>query len=267
MIPYFQWQSFGVGPVVIQVWGLFVALGMLLGLYLSYRQALRRGLDAQAMSDAASWALLWAIVGGRLLYVLAYDIGLLAEPLSIFRIWDGGMSALGGFLGGGLSFFVFCRRRCLPALDYLNAAAYGLPWGYAVGRIGCFLIHDHPGIASGAWLAVNFPGGPRLDLGLFHAFLGLAIGLAFWRLEKAAAGRPVPYLALFLIIYGFGRLALDFLRSWDPAVSDARLWGLTPAQILSLPMVFAGSWLLDNPPHRTVWQKAKCAVRRLRDRF
>lgn len=242
MIPYFQFQAFAVGPIQIQVWGLLVALGITLGLFLGYRQAVRRGLNGPAFLDMAAWSLLSAIVASRLFYVLAYSSDLLSDPLSVLRIWEGGMSALGAFLGAGLAFWVFCRKEKLPILDYLNVATFGLPWGYAVGRIGCFLIHDHIGRLSDSFLAVAFPGGSRLDLGLIHVLFGLLVGVIFLVLERR--NRPVPYFPLFFLAYGLFRLLADFWRATEPALTDNRWFSLTPTQWLAIPMVFACVWLI-----------------------
>ncbi|MBN1585042.1 prolipoprotein diacylglyceryl transferase [Candidatus Uhrbacteria bacterium] len=250
MIPYFGWQTISVGPVDIQVWGLFVALGISLGLWVGYRQAVRNGLDGNAFLDVSAWSVFLAIVLSRLFFVLAYRPDILASPLSIIRIWDGGMSALGGFLGAGLAFTLFFRKQRQAAVGYLNAAAFGLPWGYAVGRIGCFLIHDHVGLASGSFLAVNFPGGPRLDLGLIHAIFGLSVGLLFVAVRARNRNVDLPYFLIFFLIYGLGRFGLDFLRDWETPLAETRWFFLTPTQVFSVPIALSCLWLLLRKGNR-----------------
>ncbi|MFA6603405.1 MAG: prolipoprotein diacylglyceryl transferase family protein [Patescibacteria group bacterium] len=241
MIPYFDRTNFAVGPLTIQVWGLFVAAGIAAALALIYRLAGRYKLDRGFALDLAAWMLLGGLLGGRLLYLLAYDpLAWFADPLLAVRVWQGGMSIYGGFLGGALAGWWYCRRHRVAFLPYAHLIAFALPLGCAIGRIGCFLIHDHPGIRSASFLAVAYPGGGRLDHGLLLALLNLGIFLFFLARSRSRSGSAEPWLFWYLAIYGATRFGLDFLRVWDLPQSDARLWFLTPAQYLSLAACVSG---------------------------
>ena len=141
----------------------------------------------------------------------------------------------GGLVGATLAGVWFMRRRKLDFWKYADAMIYGLPFGIGIGRIGCFLIHDHPGTLTRFILGVRYPDGSiRHDLGFYESIYGFAIAIGFLVLARRNA-KPPAYIVTFLVTYGIFRFFSDFLR-----VVDARYLGLTPAQYLSLVMVVAG---------------------------
>lgn len=246
MIPYFRFTTIALGPVQIQVWGLMVALGILTAAFVGRREAKRRGLDPELFTDLASWAVIAGLVGARLFHAFAYEpAGVFADPLSVFRVWEGGMSMFGGLLGGALGAWVFVRKHPLDFAAYADVCAYVLPLGYAIARIGCFLIHDHPGTLSHSFLAVRYPGGARLDHGLLLMIAGFALfGLFFWLNRRAArkgygTARP-SFLALFMVCYGVTRFILDFYRIRGVPGADARYLSLTPGQYVALAFIALG---------------------------
>jgi phosphatidylglycerol:prolipoprotein diacylglycerol transferase len=258
-VPYWQLTSVSLGPLRVQVWGFFVAAGIAAAVALGRREAVRRGLDREKFVDLAAVTVFGSLVGARLGYALLYDISeFVAEPMRLVYIWDGGMSLVGGFIGAGLAAWLFLRRRLDDLLAYADASALYLPLGLAIGRLGCFFIHDHPGVLFPWFPAVNYLGGPRLDHGLLLSLLNLTVFILFLlvrrRLKrghtlfgrKIAPGRE-PFMALFLIGWGCARFALDFLRAWDWVPSDTRLAWLTPAQYAAVVAVAAGFWLINRP--------------------
>ncbi len=244
MIPYFQFTSFQLGPLTIQVWGLLVAIGFLAGGYASAWMAKRRGLNPQVVWDMLGWIILGAMVGARLFHVLFYDPSYyLANPLDTFKIWQGGLSSVGGFLGAFLIGLWRARRMKIDPWKYADAGVFGLPLGYGIGRIGCFLIHDHPGTATDFFLGVKYPDGVvRHDLGLYQAIDGFVLFAIFLILAKRKAPSGT-YPTVFLIWYGVTRFFLDFLRATSGPVVDVRYAGLTPAQYASIAMVIAGCFV------------------------
>ena len=252
MIPYFQHSNIVLGPLTIQVWGLFVAAGIVAAVVLAYRLAGRQKLDRDLVLDLAAWMIFGGLIGGRLLYLAAYDpLSWLHDPLMAVRVWQGGMSIYGGFIGAGIAGWSYCRYRRVAFLPYAHLIAFVLPLGCAIGRIGCFLIHDHPGVRSTAWFAVAYPDGGRLDHGLLLAVLNLAIFIFFvWRSRSRTAASE-PWLFWYLAIYGAARFGLDFQRAWDLPQADTRLLGLTPAQYLSLAACVVGAAALRRHYSRT----------------
>jgi phosphatidylglycerol:prolipoprotein diacylglycerol transferase len=251
MIPYVAISTIPVGPLHIQVWGLFVALGIAVATWLAGRVAEKGGLKASVMVDLATWFILPALIGSRLAYVLFYDPApFLSDPLAVLRVWEGGASSFGGFLGallGGWAYFRMHDDVRTHARAYVEAAAFALPLGYGIGRIGCFLIHDHPGTLSDAFFAVGFPGGARLDHGLLLSLTGLAILAVFLVLQRKKGTHGATrffYLPRLLIMYGGARFILDFWRATDIPMADARYFGLTPAQYGSLAMLAIGAAML-----------------------
>ncbi|MCA9389008.1 MAG: prolipoprotein diacylglyceryl transferase [Candidatus Magasanikbacteria bacterium] len=236
MIPYLGWTSFSLGPITIYTWGLLVAIGYLLGTYIAYRRAKSKGLDAEKVLDLSVWIFIASFVGARLLHVLFYDDGTFwAAPLQILDPRHAGFSMFGGLIGAAVAALLFFKKHKLNALVYADTLIWGLPWGCGVGRIGCFLIHDHPGTLTHSLLGVRYPNGDiRHDHGLYLSLIGFATGLLFlWMNRKQR--HPGFWLGSYLVIEGVTRFVLDFYR-----IADKTYYALTPTQWLAMPMFFAG---------------------------
>ncbi len=203
------------------------------------RMAKARGEDAQVIYDLVPWLILAGLIGGRLGDVLFYRPEFyLQNPLEILFLWHGGASFFGGLIACIAVIVWYLRKKKLDFYKYADIMAFGLPFGYALARVGCFLIHDHPGTATDFVLGMKFPDGiVRHDLGLYHVIDGLILGLVFlWLARKP---RLVgTYLAVFAVWYGLTRFFLDFLRA-----ADTTYGGFTPAQYLSAGMIIFGLWL------------------------
>ncbi len=234
MIPYFFLNTINIGPVTLQVWGLFVSAGALAALVIARKIARTQNLSDDAILDLFFWILLSGLIGGRLFYVLFYNpLFFLQNPSEIFMIWHGGASSLGGFFGAGIAAFIYSRFRKWNLANFLaygDVLVLGLWLGWGIGRLGCFMIHDHIGILSGSFLSVAFPGGARLDLGLLESLLSFTIFLIFILLRKKCIHQPGHVLAYSFLMYSVVRFNLDFFRAYDLTVSDVRFAMLTPAQ-------------------------------------
>jgi len=197
-----------------------------------------------------TWVIVGAFLMARVFHVM-YEPGLyLADPLEFFRIWHGGLSVMGGFLGAAIMGIWYLRRKKVDVYAYVDTAMFGLPLGLFIGRIGCFLIHDHPGTLTDFALGVKYPDGVRHDHGLYLSINGLILFLLFlWLARKQV--KTGTYLIVFLGWYGVMRFFLDFLRATDGAIVDTRYLGLTPAQYASLVMVALGLW---------IWKKKRIIV-------
>lgn len=244
MIPYFQYNAIIIGPVIVQVWGLAVALGITAAVILAHRLARKFFLSSETVLDLALWCLVPAFIFARLFHVVFYNLNFfLLHPLEVFAVWRGGASSLGGFLGAALGLWLFAKRRRFgwkEFLPYCDVAALSLWLGWGIGRIGCFLIHDHPGVRSDFFLSVNYPGGARHDLGLYESILGFALFIIFALLFKRLIRIRWGLTAILSIIsYAVVRFFLDFLRAVDLPGSDARYAWLTPAQWGMLLIAFA----------------------------
>jgi phosphatidylglycerol:prolipoprotein diacylglycerol transferase len=253
VIPYLQVPHLKLGPLTIEPFGIFVAMGILLAAHLLGRQAEREGLDSRPLQDYAPWGVGVGVVFGHFLHLFAYHPEELSKsPFQILKVWDG-LSSFGGLIGGILAAVVFFRVRKLRFRDYADAFALAVAPGWAVARLGCFAVHDHPGVHTDFFLAVNFPGGPRHDLGMYDAiFLFALTGLLFaLRNTGMLRGKLLPLLSL---LYSFGRFFFDSLRATDLSYVDARYLGLTPAQYGCFALVAFGLWGLATwrAPERKV---------------
>jgi len=244
MIPYFELTSITIGAITIQVWGTLVALGILFGTWVSARFAKRNGLDPSHIYNGAFWLILSAFIGARIVHVLFYDLAFyLADPAEIVKIWNGGFSVIGGFIGAIVAYILYAKRHHFSALHYADSFIYGLPAGLMIGRIGCFLIHDHPGTATSFFLGVRNENGIDAfhDHGLYLAINGFVLALLFALFSKKKRAEAF-YTQFFLIWYGAVRFVLDFFRE-----VDATYLGVTPAQYVSFLMFFGGIiWLMTS---------------------
>ena len=223
-----------------------VSLGIIAAVLLITRLAKRQGLSANFILDLSMWAIVGGFIGARLAHVLLYYPAFyLQYPAEIIKVWHGGLSSLGGFMGALVGVLIFAQKKKLTwekLLPYCDIASVSLWLGWGIGRLGCFLIHDHPGTLSHFILAVRCPdsaqsaglcpaGGARHDLGLYDSIVGFVLFIIFFllfkRLTKLRAGLVAAYS---WISYAITRFFLDFLRASDLTGSDARYAYLTPAQ-------------------------------------
>jgi phosphatidylglycerol:prolipoprotein diacylglycerol transferase len=231
MLPYFEYPILDLGFYRVGIFPVLVGAAIIVEFQLVLRRAPRVGIDRRLASSLVSWAIFLGLIGAHVFDELAYfPERLLQNPLELFRFW-GGLSSFGGMLGGLLGLLIVMRRKGLSGGEmarFVDCLIFALPFTLAVGRLGCALQHDHPGVSSSHWLAVQFPDGPRFDLGLLEFFTVTAMAGLF-----AALGRrswPTGFFAgLFFALYGPVRFALDALR-----VSEARYFGWTPGQYLSV---------------------------------
>jgi len=242
MIPWLEYQSIDIGFLKLNVWGIFVSLGLIAGMIVAYFEFKRKKLEVSRVYDLAFWIILSALIGGRLLYIAEHLDFYSVAPLDILKLWHGGMSVYGGFLGAIFAAVVYLKKYKLDFWQYADAVIFGLPLGLFIGRLGCFFIHDHPGSATEFFLGVKFPDGVRHDLGLYDALLGLVIFLIFLVLRRWQWFSGF-YVAIFSVAYAAGRFFLDFLRTTDLLAADPRYFGLTLAQYLSAILFALGIYL------------------------
>lgn len=253
MIPYFELPALNLPfGQRIDIFGVLSAAGVILGAWLAARQARKYwpGRDGP-LREMVTWAVIFGLVGGHFMHLFAYHPELLTmkDRFVVLRFWEG-LSSMGGVLGALVGIFIYFRRIKVPLSPFLDALALGTAPGWMVARIGCFLVHDHPGIRSDFFLAVNFPermyGGPRHDLGLYDVFVLGAISVLLYAL-KTRRPREGRLMGVLAVTYSPARFFLDFLRASDLGFVDRRYAGLTPAQYVVVGLFAAGVWLLTRP--------------------
>ncbi|MFH1621296.1 MAG: prolipoprotein diacylglyceryl transferase family protein [Patescibacteria group bacterium] len=239
MIPWIESQVFYIGPVPFRTWGTLVALGFVVGAWISARRATKKGFDKKIVWEWSFWYLLIALIGARIFHVLFYNLSYYLEhSFEIIDPRQQGFAIFGAFIACALVTFWLVRKNNFDFLKISDVFIWGLPWGIFIGRLGCFLIHDHPGIASTFFLAVRYPDGiARHDLGLYLSLTGLIAGLIFLLLDRKSKPDGT-FLATYMLMEGLSRLWLDFYR-----IVDVRYFGLTPAQWLSFLLIGCSIWI------------------------
>jgi phosphatidylglycerol---prolipoprotein diacylglyceryl transferase len=246
LIPWFELPSLSLGPFTIQSFGVLSALGILAAVKLAARGAGETGRNPQVILDFAVVGVLTGVLAGHFVHLFFYHPEELEDPWRILKFWEG-LSSMGGLLGGVLAAAFYFRRKKIRFHDYGDAFALGVAPGWGIARVGCFTVHDHPGIPTDFFLAVRFPDGGRHDLGLYEAIVLLSLGAVLWVFHRRGILRG-RLLGLLAVVYGLARFLLDFLRARDVAYADARYLGLTPAQYAVIVLVAYGAWQLSRRP-------------------
>jgi len=244
--PQFDPIALQLGPLAIRWYGLMYLIGFALILVVG-RTAIRTRpystLSARDLDDVLFYGILGTILGGRLGYVLFYKFhDYLADPLAILKVWEGGMSFHGGFLGVLAGVWLFARTRKRAWLDVTDFIAPLVPLGLAAGRLGNFINGELWGRPTdGAW-AMVFPQVDRLPRHPSQLYQFALEGLALFALLWWYSAKPRPrgaVSALFLVGYGGFRFIAEFAREPDSFLG-VLAGGMTMGQWLSLPMIAAG---------------------------
>ncbi|MFM9270530.1 prolipoprotein diacylglyceryl transferase [Halomonas elongata] len=236
------------GPFQVHWYGLMYVIGFIAAWWLGRQRAERIGLTRDDVGDLLFYGALGVVLGGRLGYALFYGMEQwLADPLWIFRIWDGGMSFHGGLLGVLLASWIFARRKGLAFFTLTDFVAPLVPIGLGAGRIGNFINHELPGRLTDLPWGMPFPGmgpEPRHPSSLYEALLeGLVLFVVMWWVSAQPRRRGFVS-GLFLVLYGAFRFAVEFVRRPDPQLGFIAFDWLTMGMLLSLPMILAGLLLM-----------------------
>ncbi len=252
------------GPVAIHWYGLMYVLAFAMFILLGRQRIKQPHIAAQGwknddLDDMLFYGMLGVVIGGRLGEVLFYQPAyFLSNPLDIFKIWQGGMSFHGGFLGVLVAMALWARKSKRNLLDVYDFIAPLVPLGYAAGRMGNFINAELPGRVADAglpwamrWPDVRFPLHPDpvfLD-GLRHpsplyqmAVDGLVVFVLLWIYSRKARPR-LAVGAMFTLLYGSARFFTEYFRVPDWQITLASV-PITSGQILSLPMIIGALAML-----------------------
>jgi phosphatidylglycerol:prolipoprotein diacylglycerol transferase len=281
-VPAFKVAGLTIGPLAIR----WYAMAYIAGIVLGWRYAVNLVRNArlwaggvapasdEQIDDLILWITVGIIGGGRLGYILFYMLpveasraALMQDPLEVIRLWHGGMSFHGGFLGVALAVSLFARSQKLNLLSLGDIAAACAPIGLAFGRLANFINGELWGRVTTAPWGMVFCGrhieanpdgscvaglSPRHPSQLYEAGLE---GVALFLLLRWASHsrlwlrRPGAATGLFLAGYGVFRIALENVRMPDEGLRDLPL-GLTVGMLLSTPMVLVGGWLVARALRR-----------------
>ena len=244
-----------IGPLLIRWYALAYIAGIVLGWRLVRRLVARPPAVATALQvdDFLTWATLGIVLGGRLGYVLFYKpLFFAANPLQIFVVWQGGMSFHGGMLGTAIAVVWFCRRQRIPILGFADRVAVAAPIGLGLGRIANFVNGELWGRPAPDWMpwTMRFPASGddlyRYPSQLYEATLeGLVLFIVMLLLvhRETLRARFGWLTGAFLVGYAIARITCEFFREPD-AFLGFLFAGATMGQLLSVPLLLAGLWLM-----------------------
>ncbi|MCX7120647.1 MAG: prolipoprotein diacylglyceryl transferase [Gammaproteobacteria bacterium] len=236
--------ALSLGPIKVHWYGLMYLVGFIGAWLLATYRAKSAGLTKDQVTDLIFYAALGVVLGGRIGYMVFYDLPrLLSHPFSLFKVWDGGMSFHGGLLGVLLALFLYARHLKRSVWELSDFIAPMVPIGLAAGRAGNFINGELWGrVTTVPWGMIYPHAGPlpRHPSEIYEFLLeGVTLFLILWFFS--AKPRPrFAVSALFLLGYGCFRFFCECFRQPDPQYGYL-LWGwVTMGQILSFPMIIAG---------------------------
>ncbi len=214
------------GPVPLHMYGLMLAIGVLVAVRVAEVRWVRRGHKAKEFSDLVVWIVIAGVIGARLYHVIT-DYQLFEDdPVKAFAIWEGGLGIWGAVIGGAIAAIVLCRRRHLDLGDLLDSIAPGLVFAQAIGRWGNWFNQELFGAPT------TLPWGLEIDVAkrpveylqystfhptfLYESLYCLALGLALIWIDHHLRLKKFQLFALYCMGYTAGRFVLEEMRI-DPA--------------------------------------------------
>ncbi|MCL4120512.1 UNVERIFIED_CONTAM: hypothetical protein GTU68_039033 [Idotea baltica] len=243
--------ALAIGPLQIHWYGLMYLFGIggAWWLALGRLNYFTPAWSKEKLSDLVFWSALGVVLGGRLGYVLFYDLSsYIAHPLMIFEIWKGGMSFHGGLIGVMLAASWFGRKNKVGFFQLMDFVAPFVPIGLGFGRIGNFINAELWGKPTNLPWAMVFPTDPeqlaRHPSQLYQfALEGVALFVILW----VFSSKPRPVMAvsgMFALFYGIFRFIAEFVRVPDEQLGYLAWGWVTMGQVLCLPMIIGGAYLI-----------------------
>jgi phosphatidylglycerol:prolipoprotein diacylglycerol transferase len=249
--------AISLGPLEVHWYGLTYLTGIAFAWWLGLRRAARTDIPItrDQVDDLIFYAALGVVLGGRIGYVFFYGLDRLADdPLWLLRVWEGGMSFHGGFLGVLTAMYLFGRSRKIAWGDLLDFAAVLTPVGLGLGRLGNFIGQELWGRAADVPWAMVFPADPlQLPRHPSQLYQFALEGLALFLILLWFGSKPRPRWAvggLFVCGYGCFRFFAEFFREPDAHLGFQAFGWMTRGQILCVPMILAGATLIYWAYHR-----------------
>ena len=263
--PHIDPVIIGLGPVAIRWYGLAYLAGFAIAWWLGNRRArsMHSGWTEQQVSDVIFYGALGAVLGGRIGYVFFYGFSqFLSDPLWLLRIWDGGMSFHGGFLGVAVALAWFGRSTKRSFLQVCDFVVPLVPPGLGFGRLGNFANTELPGRMTDSAPGLIYPCNAdairamnplctgvweefaRHPSPLYQAFAeGLVLFTIVWLFSSKPRGVGAVS-GMFMLSYGALRIATEFFREPDAHLGFIALHWMTMGQLLSIPMALFGIFLI-----------------------
>jgi phosphatidylglycerol:prolipoprotein diacylglycerol transferase len=239
---------FGIGPLKIRWYGLMYVIGFVLAWWLARRRSQTEHAvikNPLHVDDLIFYAMVGVILGGRIGSVIFYNWGTFAaDPVYLFRIWEGGMSFHGGLVGVLCAMWLFGRKHGKTMWQITDYMAPFVPLGLGFGRIGNFINGELWGKQTDVAWGVLYRGEVLHASQLYEAALeGFVLFAILWWYSA----KPRPYMAvsgLFLFLYGVFRFFIEFFRVPDDHIGYVAFDWLTMGQVLTAPMILIGGTML-----------------------
>ena len=242
--------AFSVFSFEIRWYSLAYIFGILIGWYLSKKYFIDNEKVKETFDDYITYVILGIIIGGRLGYVIFYDLSyFLDKPIEILQIWNGGMSFHGGLLGVILSSIIFAKSKKIEAFEYLDVIAIVTPIGLFFGRIANFINSELYGKSTEVFWSVKFlkvDNISRHPSQLYEAFLeGIILFIILIYFKRNKKNTSHGFLSgNFLIFYSIFRFISEFFRVPDPQIGYLVL-NLTLGQLISFVFLLFGLILIS----------------------
>lgn len=246
---------FHIGPLSVHWYGISYVVSILLAWQYANWVARRFAptITKTQIDDFLMWALVGIVFGGRLGHILFFELDrYITNPLEIFMTWKGGMSFHGGMLGMIIAIILYCRKNGISIFRFADILSAVTPIGLFLGRIANFVNGELFGRITDVSWAMIFPHGgpfPRHPSQLYEAALeGLALLIIIHMGWRITAFRDLPgrLTGIFLVGYGLARTLVEYVREPD-ALHYLLGMELTTGQLLSIPMILFGVYLIWQP--------------------
>ncbi len=244
-------ELFSFGPFHLRTFGVMLAAAFLTGTWIALGEARRRGIDETKLVNLVLVILVSSIVGARAFYVFTHPAELRGDPLAFLRIWEGGLTLIGGFVAGTVAGFAFMRHVGLPLGLTADTVTPSVALGVAIARVGCFLNGCCFGVPGGqewcvrfppdAPASILFPGLPVHPSQLYNAaaFFGLFL-LTLW-LRPRLKGTGQLWWA-FVILFALVRIPIDATRHYESSAYVTQIFGrpVTDSELIGFALIVIG---------------------------
>ncbi len=243
------------GNFEIRSYGIIVALSFSIGLWLSTREARRKGLEPQLIQDFSLYALLGGLVGARIYFILFSDPAFyLKKPWEILAVWHGGIGVIGSLLGGFLAALWYCNRKKISFWKFADVLAPGIALGQTIGQLACLLNGDSYGRPTNLPWAITYTDPrslaplniPLHPIEIYEMAAYFLVFLLVWKTRSKFRTDGSSFLT-YLAAYGTARFVVEFFRG-QPAIFA---WGIPAAQVFGVGLILmslASFYLLGKKP-------------------
>ncbi len=248
-----------IGDFRIPAYGVMAVTGYLVGMYFINKEAIRNEIQPIMIQSLSMWVIVGMLIGARIWYIWENWFQFASDPITIFKLWEGGMVFYGGFIGGFAGGILFIKIAKLPVPKVMDIMAPGIAIAIGIGRIGCFLNGCCYGRVTNSCIGVSFPARwnppaywdhlqrglifngashslPVIPTQLISALNLLIIFGILWIVRRKTPFNGFLF-SLFIGLYGLHRFTVDFFRQYSGNALILKY--LTLSQVLSIVMMFS----------------------------